>query len=82
MPPSGTLQRTGKRFLFLLKGLEQQFGSHAAKFLFSNKMVNSLLNGSITLQEVKPAYRQVLIRNIAAAAGIDLSRYENGVQKG
>ena len=64
-------------FAPIKRSLEQQFGSHAAKFLLSNKTVNSLLNGSITLQEL-PAYRQTLIRDIAAAAGIALDRYNNG----
>lgn len=58
--------------------LEKLFGSEAAKFMLSNKAVNSLLNGSVTLQDIKPAYRQALIRNIAAAKGIDLDRYDSG----
>lgn len=58
--------------------LERRFGSDAAKFMFSNKAVSSLLNGSLTLQDIKPAYRQALIRDIATAKGIDLGRYDSG----
>jgi ribonuclease D len=64
-------------FVPIKRALEQQFGSHAAKFLLSNRVVNELLNGSITLQEL-PAYRQALIRNLAAAEGVDLDRYDSG----
>jgi ribonuclease D len=64
-------------FAPIQQALAQQFGSHAAKFLLSNNMVNSLLKGAITLQELKPAYRLALIRNIAATAGFDLGRYES-----
>ncbi|HET7898211.1 MAG TPA: hypothetical protein VFL47_11085, partial [Flavisolibacter sp.] len=63
-------------FAPIRQALEQQFGSHAAKFMLSNKMINSLLNGSILLQEL-PLYRQELMREIAAAAGIALDRYGN-----
>jgi ribonuclease D len=70
-----------KIFAPIKQALEQQFGVHAAKFMLSNKMVSSLLNGSVTLQEL-PAYRQVLIRDIAAAAGIHLDRYVSGTKEG
>jgi hypothetical protein len=63
------------------QALEQRFGVHTATLLFSNKVVYGLLNGSITLQDVKPAYRQTLIREAAAANGISLGRYDNGVEK-
>ena len=70
-----------KIFVPIKQALEQQFGSHATKFMLSNKMVSSLVNGSISLQDL-PAYRQALIRNIAAAAGIDLGRYDGGRKMG
>ena len=70
-----------KIFVPIKQALEQQFGSHATKFMLSNKMVSSLVNGSISLQDL-PAYRRALIRNIAAAAGIDLGRYDGGRKMG
>ncbi len=66
-----------QKFAPIQQALVDRFGSHAAKFLLSNNMVNSLLKGFVTLQELKPAYRQALIRSIAAAAGIDLSNYDS-----
>jgi ribonuclease D len=65
-----------KVFAPIQQALVQRFGEHATKFLFSNKTMNSLLEGAITLQDIKPAYRQYLIRNIAAEAGIDLGAYD------
>lgn len=61
--------------------LAERFGAHAAKLLLSNRVANNLLNGSTTLQDL-PAYRQELIRSIAAAAGIDISYYENRTERG
>jgi ribonuclease D len=66
-----------KVFAPIKQALEQRFGVHAAKVLLSNKAVTSLLNGSITLPELKPAYRQALIRDAAAAAGINLDSYNS-----
>jgi ribonuclease D len=63
-------------FAPIQQALVQRFGEHATKFLFSNKAMNSLLEGAISLQDIKPAYRQDLIRNIAAEAGIDLGTYD------
>ena len=40
-------------------------------------MVGSLVNGSLTLATLPP-YRQVLFRDLAAAAGVNLADYENG----
>ena len=68
-------------FAPIQQALAERFGPHAAKLLLSNRMANNLLNGSTTLQEL-PAYRQKLIRSIAAAAGIDLSYYENRTERG
>lgn len=65
-----------KVFVPIKQALEQRFGIHAATLLFSKKVANELLRGSITLQDIKPTYRQVLIRDIAAAAGIDLGNYD------
>lgn len=65
-------------FAPIQQALAQRFGKHAATLLFSNKLVNGLLNGSFTLSEIKPAYRQDLIRGIAAASGIDLGSYDAG----
>lgn len=65
-------------FIPIKQALEERFGVHAATLLFSNKLVNSLLNGSITLQDIKPLYRQALVREIAAEKGIRLDRYEGG----
>jgi hypothetical protein len=70
-----------KIFAPIQQALEQRFGIHAAKFMLSNKMANNLVNGSITLPEL-PAYRQALIRDIAAAAGIRLDSYESGRKTG
>lgn len=67
-----------KLFVPIKQALEEQFGAHAATLLFSNKVVNSLLKGTIALQDIKPKYRQTLIRDIAAAAGLDIDRYEGG----
>jgi ribonuclease D len=69
-----------KVFAPIKQGLEQRFGSHAAKFLLSNRVVNSLLNGSTSLQDL-PAYRQALLREIAAAAGIRLDHYDGETRK-
>lgn len=63
-------------FAPIKQALEQRFGSYTTTFLLSNKVINSLLNRSITLQDLKPAYRQNLIRDIAAEKGISLERYE------
>ncbi len=67
-------------FAPIKQALEQRFGTHAAKFMLSNRVVNELLNGYISLQDLKPAYRQGLIRNVAAAAGINLDRYDSGTR--
>ncbi|RYZ48591.1 MAG: hypothetical protein EOO14_21880, partial [Chitinophagaceae bacterium] len=64
-----------KIFVPLKQALVQRFGVHAATFLLSNRLVNELLKGTITLQDLKPVYRQELIFEIAAANGIDLSGY-------
>lgn len=68
-------------FAPIKQALEQRFGSYTTTFLLSNKVINSLLSRSITLQDLKPAYRQNLIRDIAAEKGISLERYE-GDKKG
>ncbi|MBB1285345.1 ribonuclease D [Flavisolibacter sp. BT320] len=65
-------------FAPIKQALEQRFGSYTTTFLLSNKVINSLLNRSITLQDLKPTYRQVLIREIAAEKGISLERYVGG----
>jgi ribonuclease D len=62
-------------FTPIKQALEQRFGSYTTTFLLSNKVINSLLNRSITLQDLKPTYRQVLIREIAAEKGINLEHY-------
>jgi hypothetical protein len=54
---------------------------HAAKFMLSNRVVNDLLNGSLILAEL-PAYRQALIRDIAAESGLDLESYDSGTKIG
>lgn len=80
-PPAGLRRSASDRetiFAPIKQALEQRFGSHAARYLLSNKAVNSLLNGSVSLPDLQPAYRQGLIRDIAAAAGISLDRYESG----
>jgi ribonuclease D len=64
-----------KIFVPVKQALVQRFGVHAATFLLSNRLVNELLSGAITLQDLKPAYRQELIYEIAAANGIDLGGY-------
>lgn len=72
-------QEAGDRdrvFAPIQAALIEQFGAHAAKFLLSNRVVSSILSGAITLQEIKPLYRQALIRGIAAKESIDLERYE------
>lgn len=69
-------------FAPIQQALIQQYGIHAARFMLSNNMVNSLLKGAITLPEIKPAYRRALIRTIAAEAGLDLAAYEGAHQKG
>ena len=66
-----------KIFAPIQRGLEQRFGIHAARFLLSNNMVGSLVNGSLTLAALPP-YRQVLFRDLAAAAGVNLADYESG----
>lgn len=71
-----------KIFVPIKQGLEQRFGKQTATLLLSNKVVTSLLNGTITLQDIKPAYRQTLIREVAAAAGLDLASYDNGKKAG
>lgn len=71
-----------KVFAPIQQALVQRFGMHAGRFLLSNRVVNDLLRRAITLQEIKPAYRQALIRNIAAAAGIELDSYDNGAGRG
>lgn len=64
-------------FAPIQQALVQQFGNHAAKFMLSNKVVNSLLKGTISLADIKPLYRQNLIRSIAAATGLSLAGYDN-----
>ena len=68
-------------FAPIQQDLVQHFGAYAAKFMLSNNMVNSLLKGAITLQEL-PAYRQALIRDLAAARGINLDSYDGGTRVG
>ena len=63
------------------QAIEQRYGAHTATLLFSNKVVNGLLKGAITLQDIKPAYRQAIIRKMAASAGLNLDHYE-GKPKG
>lgn len=67
-------------FMPIQEALIQRFGAHASKLLLSNKAVNDLLKGALTLQDIKPAYRQRLIREIAAASGIDLGRYAGSAE--
>jgi hypothetical protein len=70
-----------KGFAPIQRALEQRFGMHAAKFMLSNRVVNDLLNGSLILAEL-PAYRQALIRDIAAESGLDLESYDSGTKIG
>ncbi|NTS41851.1 ribonuclease D [Flavisolibacter sp. BT320] len=63
-------------FVPIKQAIEQRYGAHTATLLFSNKVVNGLLKGAITIQDIKPAYRQAIIREIAASAGLNLDRYE------
>lgn len=65
-----------KVFAPIQQALEQRLGSYAAKVILNNRVVNELLNCSITLQDIKPVYRQELIREVATAAGISLKEYE------
>ncbi len=62
-------------FAPIQQALVKRFGTYATQLMLSNKMVNELLKGALTLQDVKPAYREMLIRQIAADLGIDLSSY-------
>jgi ribonuclease D len=69
-----------KIFVPIQQALVERFGTHTAKFLLSNTMVNNLLKGTITLQEL-PSYRQALIRDIADAAGIHLGSYDSAPEE-
>lgn len=55
--------------------LVERFGSFAVKLILSNAMVNELLQHTVAVRDLKPAYRQSLIRDAAASLGIDLSEY-------
>lgn len=61
-------------FAPIQQALVERFGPHTAVLLLSNKMVNELLKGSVTLRDL-PEYRQALIRDIAAELGFDISSY-------
>ncbi len=65
-------------FAPIQQALVQRFGEHTARYLLSNKMVNEILRGAVGLRQLKPAYRQAVIREIAAAKGFNLHRYDNG----
>ena len=71
-----------KIFTPIQQALVEQLGLHAARLVMSNKLVNEFLKGALTLSELKPPYRQRLIRDIAAAAGLDLSAYEGNRSEG
>lgn len=56
--------------------LVKRYGTYATQLLLSNRMVNEILNGTVAFTAIKPHYRQVLIKDIAAELGIDLSSYD------
>lgn len=61
-------------FAPIQQALIQRFGSYTATFLLSNKMVNEIVKGAVSLNDL-PRYRQELFRNIATELGLDVSGY-------
>lgn len=55
--------------------LAQRFGEHAGRFILSNGTVTEVLKGNMKIGQIKRQYKGALIREIAAAAGIDISAY-------
>lgn len=51
------------------------FGEHAMRFIFSTAAVNSILDGQLTIDGLKPVYRKKLVQDMAAKLGVDISRF-------
>jgi ribonuclease D len=51
----------------------QQWGEHAARFLFSTTLVNDILRGAIRIGFMQPAYRSELVKQAAQHLAIDIS---------
>lgn len=64
------------KFMPIQQALAQRFGTFAARFLLSGNTVNDILNRNLTISTLRCNYRQHLVRDTAAALGIDISSYE------
>jgi ribonuclease D len=61
-------------FAPIQQALVQRFGAHTTVLLLSNKMVNDIVKGTVTLRNL-PRYRQVLFKELANDLGVDISSY-------
>lgn len=62
-----------KEFLFapIQQELVKRYGIYATQLMLSNRLVGEILNGNVQLLR----YRQLLLREIAAELGLDISAY-------
>jgi len=52
------------------------FGEHAMRYIFSGAAVDSILQGRLKIDEIRSAYRKMLVKNTAQKLGIDLTPFE------
>lgn len=62
-------------FLPIQQELAQRFGTFAAQYLLSNRLVNELLRDPADRQGILPAYRKALMRQIAMDLGLNHQGY-------
>ncbi len=66
-----------EKFAPVQQALAARFGAHAARYILSNGTVNELLKRTMSIDGIKRAYKQKLVRETARDLGIDLSQYES-----
>jgi ribonuclease D len=59
-------------FIPIQQHLSTRFGEHTSRYLLSTTLVNDLLKGDIRITQLKPAYRQQLISDAAAALELNI----------
>lgn len=63
------------KFVPIQKAIGAKYGEHTAKYILGNGAVNELLNKTITIDQLKRAYKRTIVSSVAAELSIDLKDY-------
>lgn len=74
---SGHKMREIKQSIFtpIQKIIADDLGENAVRYVFSTNTINELLRQNISISDLKPQYRQDLVKNAAKKLGADISEY-------